>query len=85
MSNKLSSGTTHGVVNGVSVGSASMADVLPNYNIYIGAWNSSGTAANFTIRNCAFVTIGAGLTSDQTRALNNIVEEFNDTLGRGVQ
>lgn len=72
--------------NGVSqnTNTNSESAVLPNSNYYLAGHPTLGSfvASN---RGCAFATIGAGLTSDQVRALNTIVEKFNDALGRGVQ
>jgi len=63
----------------------SLCSGQPNIELYIGAANSSGSPVLYTSAEVAFATIGAGLTSDQVRALNTIVEKFNDALGRGVQ
>jgi len=72
--------------NGVSqnTNTTSESAVLPNSNYYLAGHPTLGSfvASN---RGCAFATIGAGLTGDQVRALNTIVEKFNDSLGRGVQ
>lgn len=85
ISNKGTTGTVNAFFNGAQIATAASADTNPAFSIYIGAWNSSGTAGGFSVRQVAFATIGAGLTADQARALNNIVEEFNDALSRGVQ
>lgn len=58
---------------------------LNNYSIYLGARNSSGSTNFFSNRQCAFATIGAGLSSAQMLTLNTIVERYQDALGRGVQ
>jgi len=61
------------------------AGLLNDYEIYIGARNTSGTAGFFSNRECAFATIGLGLSAAQMLTLNTIVERFQDALGRGVQ
>lgn len=73
--------------NGSSLASTTTAasSISLNVNYYLGATNSIGTTFNYSNRNIAFATVGAGLTDDQVRALNTIVEKFNDALGRGVQ
>lgn len=80
--------TTNNAVykNGVvqNTNSTSEASTLPNSNYYLCGHPTIGSvvASNRIGR---FASIGAGLTSDQVRALNTIVEKFNDALGRGVQ
>ena len=58
---------------------------LSNYVTYLGARNRSGTAEYFSNRECAFATIGTGLSAAQMLTLNIIVERYNDALGRGIQ
>jgi len=81
------SGSNQGTIykNGSSVFSVTPGSLTTSLNYYIGALNSSGSAALYNNRNIAFYTLGPKLTSDQARALNTIVEKFEDALGRGVQ
>ena len=53
-------------------------------NVYIGAFNANGTAANYTTKECAFASIGDGLTDAEALALYNAVQTFNTTLARQV-
>jgi hypothetical protein len=55
-----------------------------NLNIYVGANNSSGTAANFDTRENAFTSIGDGLTDTQATDLYTAVQIFQTTLNRNV-
>jgi hypothetical protein len=55
-----------------------------NLNFYIGATNSSGSAAFYSNRQCAFASIGDGLTDTQAGDLNTAVQAFNTTLSRNV-
>lgn len=75
--------------NAISYGSSATSTVAcsgqPNIQFYLGAANSGGSPVLYTSAECAFASISDGLTSDQVRALNTIVEKFNDALGRGVQ
>lgn len=72
--------------NGVSLNSvATYGGPQPTIEFYIAAANSSGSPVVYSNMEVAFATIGAGLTADQVRALNTIVEKYNDALGRGVQ
>jgi len=52
--------------------------------IYLGALNSSGTEAAFTNRECAFSSIGDGLTDAEALSLYNAVQAYQTTLGRQV-
>ena len=74
-----------GYKNGTRLINVTETAARNNNNLYIGARNASGTADRFSDRNVAFATIGTALSQDQARALNTIVEKFNDALGRGVQ
>jgi hypothetical protein len=56
---------------------------LQNLNLYLGAINQ-GTAVSFSNRQCAFASIGDGLTDAEALALYNAVQTFNTTLGRQV-
>ena len=57
---------------------------LPSSNYFLCGHNTIGSVVRSN-RNCAFATIGAGLTNDQIRALNTIVEKYMDARGIGVQ
>ncbi len=85
ISNKSVSGTVNAFYNGSQIATHSSTDTDPAYSIYIGAWNSSGSAGGYSVRQVAFATIGAGLSAAQASTLNFIVEKFNDALSRGVQ
>lgn len=54
------------------------------YALYIGALNSTNVAAAYSNRECAFASIGNGLTDAEALALYNAVQLFNTTLGRQV-
>ena len=57
---------------------------LPVLNIALGARNNSGVISNFDNKQCAFASIGDGLTDAEALALYNAVQTFNTTLGRQV-
>jgi hypothetical protein len=76
--------------NGVSEATNTTSDslALPNILIYLGARNSvnyipSG-AQLFSNKQCAFASIGDGLTDAEALAFYNAVQTFNTTLGRQV-
>tara|TARA_R110000868_G_scaffold76331_1_gene219576 strand:+ start:961 stop:1746 length:786 start_codon:yes stop_codon:yes gene_type:complete len=72
----------NGIVNNSTTTTDSNA--LPNTNIYIGAFNDNGTAAGYSSKQCAFASIGDGLTDAESLAFYNAVQTFNTTLGRQV-
>jgi hypothetical protein len=55
----------------------------PNKTIYLGALNFT-TPALFSTKQCAFATIGSGLTDVEAAALYNSIQAFQTTLGRNV-
>lgn len=56
----------------------------PNFPIFIGARSSSGTAELFSNKQCAFASIGTGLTPTDVTNFNTLVVNYNTTLGRNV-
>lgn len=58
--------------------------IAPNYNLYISARNYGGTANFFDYKQCAFATIGDGLTDAEAVALYTIVQQFQTALNRQV-
>jgi hypothetical protein len=57
---------------------------LVNANFYLGARNLNGSAANFSPRECAFLTLGNSLTDTEAANLYTAVQRFQTTLGRQV-
>ena len=72
----------NGIVNNSTVTTDS--NNLPNTNAYIGAINDNGAAAFYSSKQCAFASIGDGLTDAEALALYNAVQTFNTTLARQV-
>lgn len=60
------------------------SNTTPTQNFYIGAYNSNGTPFYYSSKQCAFASIGDGLTDAESLALYNAVQTFNTTLGRQV-
>ncbi len=72
--------------NGISLATKTTTDgTLPTVSFYISAANTGVTPILFNDAETAFSTISDGLTANQVRALNFIVEKYNDALSRGVQ
>lgn len=68
------------LTNTVSITSNS----LINYAIYLGAHNINGSANNFSIKQCAFASIGDGLTDTEAGNFYTAVQAFQTTLSRQV-
>ena len=60
------------------------SNTTPAQNFIIGAYNSNGVAAYYSSKQCAFASIGDGLTDAEALALYNAVQTFNTTLARQV-
>jgi hypothetical protein len=57
---------------------------LPPQKIYIGAISNNNVASLFSNRQCAFATIGSGLTDSEAAALYNSIQAMQTTLSRQV-
>ena len=53
-------------------------------SIYLGASNVAGIANNYSSNQCAFASIGDGLTDAEALAFYNAVQTFNTSLSRNV-
>jgi hypothetical protein len=86
IANRTASNVVNGWKNGVKVATAT---TLPNANssakIYIGALNTNNTTTTqYSTKECAFATIGLGLTDTEAPILYNIIQTFNTILGRQI-
>jgi hypothetical protein len=63
---------------GVAAGS------LSNVNVYIGGSNNSNSLYYPTARNCAFASVGNGLSDSDCTNLQTIVNNYQQSLGRKV-
>lgn len=61
-----------------------LPNTASNRSIYIGARNASGTADGFSSRECAWASIGEGLSAAEAVTLNTIITAFQTALGRNV-
>lgn len=75
--------------NGTSMGTvpkANNADFLVNAPLLLLAQgNQNGTPQGYSTKECCFWALTSGLTATQVFDLNALIEEFQDTLSRGVQ
>lgn len=77
--------TIKGYKNGtLLINGASTPANLGTYEFYISARNSNGTLTSWCDRQCAFATIGDGLSTQQVSDLQAAVQAFQTTLGRQV-
>ena len=78
--NKILKNGTSSSVNATNVNYSLLSNTFSNY---IGAANNNG-AIQYSNRECAFATLGNGLTDTEANNLNNIVQAFQTTLSRQV-
>jgi hypothetical protein len=74
-------------INGVSVGNNVFIDanILPNYILYLGAANINNTSiSSYSDSQCAFATIGDGLSSSEMSNFYTRVQAFQTTLSRNI-
>jgi hypothetical protein len=81
---KTTSGAVRGFWNNSLIGTATVTDALTNKEIYIAARNSNGTANTFSSKQCAFASIGDGLTDTEAGNFYTAVNSFQTTLSRNV-
>jgi hypothetical protein len=88
MANAPNSTTRDFYKNGSAVTPTSQAPLgingLSTTAIYIGCFSTNGTAAEFDNKECAFSSIGDGLTGTQSSNLYTAVQTFQTTLSRQV-
>lgn len=72
----------NGIVNNSTV--TTDANALPNRNIYIGALNDNGTTTNYSSKQCAFASIGDGLTDLESQLFYQITEKYQVALSRNI-
>lgn len=63
---------------------ANIPNAIANIPFYLGASNFNGTATYFANRECAFASIGDGLTNTEAADFYTAVQAFNTTLSRQV-
>jgi hypothetical protein len=64
--------------------SSSASQTQANFNFFVGALNNAGSAAAYTNKQCAFASIGDGLTDTEASNFYTAVQAFQTTLGRQV-
>ena len=60
------------------------ANTISDFAVYLGAVNDQNTLSGFSVRECAFATIGEGLSPTEAITLNTLVQIFQTSLNRNV-
>jgi len=85
LGNRTASNVINGWRNSVKIANGTViSTALFNGNYYFGALNQSGTTSFYSRKQCAFASIGTGLTDSEAALFYNIVQAFQTTLGRNV-
>jgi len=85
LGNRQASNDIDGWRNGIKlINGTTASNSLPNANIFIGAFNSLGAASLYTTKQCAFASIGSGLTDTEAANFRTAVQAFQVTLGRSI-
>jgi hypothetical protein len=73
--------------NGSSIGSNSTTNTvsaLPNFNLFLSAYSQAGSSVQYSNRQCAFASIGDGLTDTEAANYYTAVQAYQTTLSRNV-
>jgi hypothetical protein len=84
VTNRNSATNTTGYKNGSLVINGIQTSLLSTSQIFIGAAGSGGTATGFSTKQCAFASIGDGLTDTQASNFYTAVQAFQTTLSRQI-
>lgn len=85
-SNRINTGYRSLLKNGTLLGGAIVANNgTINANIFIGALNvAPSSVSNYSTKQCAFASIGIGLTNSEATIFYNLVQAMQTTLARNV-
>jgi len=85
MSNRTASNVINGWRNSTKVATGTVSSsALSTRNIFLGAYNNNGSPSYYTKKECAFASIGDGLTDTQAGNFYTAVQAFQTTLSRNV-
>ena len=85
LANRTASNVMNAWKNGVKLATSTGASTTKqNFNIYLGALNNSGAASFPTGKQCAFASIGDGLTDAESANFYTAVQAYQTTLSRQV-
>ena len=85
MANRTASNIVNGWRNSTKVATGTTASSsLYNFNLFLGALNENGNAIYYTTKECAFASIGDGLTGTEAANFYTAVQAFQTTIGRSI-
>lgn len=85
IANRTAPNVVNGWRNSSKLATGSVASTTPSTaNVYLGAFNRIGSVVFYSTKQCAFSSIGDGLTDTDAGNLYTAVQAFNTTLGRQV-
>jgi hypothetical protein len=85
LGNRTASNIRNNWKNGTKIyTSSSTSQTLPSLKIYINAMNNAGTTGFYSNKECAFSSIGDGLTDTEAANFYTAVQAFQTTLGRSI-
>jgi hypothetical protein len=70
--------------NTLLVSGNQISSTLSTFTMYVGGANNFGSPGNYSAKECAFASIGDGLTDAEAANLYTIVQNYQTTLGRQV-
>ena len=77
--------TTKGYRNSVNIATRTIAALTrPNFNIYLLCFNAANVASFYSTKQCAFASIGDGLTPTEAANFYTAVQAYQTTLSRQV-
>jgi hypothetical protein len=68
----------------LNTNTSAAAKSLSTFPLYLAAANNFGTPGNYSFKECAFASVGDGLTDTEAANLYTAVQRFQTTLGRQV-
>ena len=84
VANRTASNVLNGFRNSTKIFNSSIvSSAIPNKILYLGAVNANG-AQNYSNKQCAFASIGDGLTDAEASSFYTAVQTYQTTLGRQV-
>jgi hypothetical protein len=84
IANRKSSTQVGIVINGTNTNYTNNSGSLPNLNVFLLALNYLGNPTDYSIKECAFASIGDGLTDTEASNFYTAVQAFQTTLSRNV-
>jgi len=85
MANRTAQNVINGWKNSTKIATGATAtSTLVNLNYLLGALNNNGATSFYSRKECAFATIGSGLTDAEAAALYNSIQAMQTTLSRNV-